>query len=564
MNVQYPVFTAEAECQDCYKCVRQCPVKAIRVHDGHAAVIPELCVACGSCVSVCPAKAKKVRDDIKRVKRMLDEARPVVVSLAPSWVSAWPELSIEQMVAGLQSLGFARVSETALGAEAVSASLAETLNTMQRGVLISSACPAAVTYIGRFLPELADCVTPMASPLLAHARLLKHEADVRVVFIGPCVAKKLEAERQEIDVALTFDDLKRWWRESSIEPAGLIGSKGFYPRTAREGAIYPIEGGMNETIRAHGLDRRVELLSVSGLPQMEQALKNFSPADVQVPVFIECLACSGGCVQGPSMSCSTFSSILEVRRRTEWPEQVSSKASISLVDELPLLVEEPREISEREIKEALRRVGKESVHDEMNCGGCGYDSCRHFARALLLGNAEPAMCVSYMRNQAQKKANALLRCIPSGVVIADKNLRVIECNKPFAEMFGEQLAFDVLPGMAGAVLTKILPFPDILEAAVRTGLDISRERLPLDERLLNVTIFSIEHHQTIGVIVQDVTQSEMKREQIARRAAQVIQKNMVTVQEIACRLGEHMADTEILLSSIAHDYGPEDFTPEDD
>jgi len=558
MNQFFPIYTVEAECQDCYKCVRQCPVKAIRVSGGHAAVVPELCVACGGCVAVCPAHAKQVRDDLGKVRHLLEGRQPVIASLAPSWVGAWPGLDAGRMIAALKQLGFSEVSETALGAQAVSSALAEMLD--RPGLQISSACPAAVAFIGRYLPHLGACITPVASPLLAHARQLKSESDCRVVFIGPCIAKKLESDRQPdmIDAALTFDDLRRWFFEDGVDLNRLSAMGSFYPEAASDGSIYPLEGGMLETVRAR--QPQAEFISLTGLGEIERALKDFDPTTLDRPLLLECLACEGGCVQGPCMGrkASALDGILAVRRNTRWPDSFKRAVRIeSLRDSYlraPVKFMPPDEPS---IRAALRLLGKTSTADELNCGGCGYESCRQLAAALIAGQAEPEMCVSHMRQIAHRKANALLRCMPSGVAIVGADLKIIECNQRFADIFGEQtkLAYESLPGMNGALISRILPLEELYLGALESGHDLVREHISISTQLLNVTLFTIEPRQTIGVIVQDVTESELKRDQIAKKAREVIQKNLVTVQEIACRLGEHMADTEILLNSIAQDYG---------
>lgn len=565
MNRQYPIYTIQTECQDCYKCVRQCPVKAIKVREGHAAVIPERCVACGHCVEVCPAQAKHVRNDRGRARRLLRGERPVLVSLAPSWISEFPELDESQIVAAIRSLGIEGVSETALGAQEVSARLVRDFESGATGLHISSACPAAVAFVHKYLPQLSKSVTPLASPLLAHARLLReHFGDeIAIIFFGPCVAKKIEADAHPdlLQLALTFNDLRRMWEEAEIDPARCAPTPKdrFVPENAEEGTLYPIAGGMLEALRTACMDRRVEMLDLAGLRQMDNALAGLNPEELDGPVFVECLSCDGGCVNGPCMSrdYSGLKSLLEVRRRANTPSRPRQRPirvdSSVTIHPTRIRREKP---SEACIRDALRQVGKRAPDDELNCGGCGYESCRQFAVALLEGNAETAMCVSHMRSIAQQKANALLRCIPLGVVIVNADLRIIECNQLFAEMFGKETEeiFGVLSSLSGAVLHKLLPYEELFEAVLRSGEDVSREYLLVGDRLVNLTIFSIEPQQTVGAVLQDVTEVEMHREQIARKAREVIERNMYTVQEIACRLGEHMADTEVLLKSIATDY----------
>ena len=572
MNHTYPVYTIEAECQDCYKCVRHCPVKAIQVRDGHAAVIPEMCVACGNCVEVCPVKAKQVRNGTGRARRLLAETVPVYVSLAPSWVSEFRGVSAAQLVRALKELGVAGVSETALGAQLVSAEIARELDGGSPGLLLSSACPTSVDFIRKYLPELAGRITPVASPLIAHCRLLRDTfgENIRTIFIGPCIAKKNESDRHPdlLNLALTYPELRQLFREEGIDPARVTprAEVSFVPEAAEEGARYPIEGGMNDTIAFQTRNRKVHYVTLSGLENIDLALSGIRELPKGETVFVEMLACHGGCVHGP---CAEHDSpgllerlrVLNYARLPEQPRQRTAKGGIG--DDFPAAAFEPPVPGINEIAAALRSIGKNSPEDELNCDGCGYDTCRNFAQALLAGRAEPSMCVSYLKKQAQKKANALLRSISSAVVITDKKLQIIECNRNFAALFGEDTleAFDACPGLAGADLKRIVPFAGLFASSLQSGHDVRRDSLKVGKRLYNLNIFNIEPREVVGAVIFDVTNTEMRREQIAARAREVIDRNLATVQEIACRLGEQMADTELLLRSIADNYADE--TPED-
>lgn len=567
MEHLFPVYTQEKECHDCYKCVRECPVKAIRVENEHAYVASERCVACGRCVRICPNGAKLVRNDLARARRLLLETQPVYASVAPSWPALYPKWSPGQLVAALRRLGFREVSETAIGAQEVSADLAQDLAGGGPGLRISSACPAVVDLVRKHLPELTSAITKASSPLLTHCRFLKNRqgSDIRVVFFGPCSAKKTEADENPdlLDLALTFNELDEWLESRAINPAQIIPDEGdrMFPDDASEGSLYPLEGGMLETLRHYGCPGSVQAQAMSGLKRVKAALERLSLNDFQVPFFFEGLACRGGCVNGPGSAeeVPTFSGIMAVR----------SRARIGPAGPRPGLREardwQPQPLPEKiwpeqDIRAALARVGKTTPEDELNCGGCGYDTCRNFAHALLAGDAEEEMCVYHMRTIAQRKANALFRCMPAGVVIVGTDLKIIESNQAFSEIFGEdQLGrFKDRPNLSGVAVEDIFPCGNLLRAALRSGKDIRRDRLKVGDQLLDLIIFSIEEYKTVGAIVEDVTGSELRRDQIARRAREVISRNITTVQEIASRLGEHMAETEILLSAIADGYTEEE------
>ncbi len=565
MERLFPVYTQEKECHDCYKCVRQCPVKAIRVENERAYIVADRCVACGRCVQVCSSHAKHVRNDIGRAKFLFSSGVPVVASVAPSWVAVHSDWSQGQLVQALKRLGFSAVSETALGAEEVSAALAQDMQS--GGLRISSACPAVVDLIRKHIPSLTESITPVASPALTHAKMLRGHFgdDISVVFIGPCAAKKTEADEHPdlMNLALTFAELDQWLQERNINPANLKAREDdvFVPRRAAEGGLYPLEGGMLDTLRHFECPPDTELQSMSGLARIKSALEALDPARLDVPVFLECLACRGGCISGPGST--SFPPPIEGMLAVKANVQKSSPGPRDAI-RVPVLYRanapEANEWSEAEILEALSKIGKRGVEDELNCGACGYDTCRNLAAALLSGDAEISMCASYMRSIAQRKANALIRCMPSGVVIVGTDLRIVESNEAFANIFGERnrALFAERPGLAGVDVEEIFPCGKLLRAALRSGKEIHRERMKIRDMLLDVTIFIIEKHQTVGAIVEDVTLNEMRRDQIARKAREVISKNIATVQEIASRLGEHMADTEILLNSIAEGYAEQD------
>ena len=562
MNENFPVFTTDNECQDCYKCVRNCSCKAIRIVNARAAVIPERCVCCGSCVRVCPAHAKKIRSDLSRARFMVDNGAAMYASIAPSFVGYFPGITIGRLTAAVKRLGFRWCGETALGAQLVSARTAEFLRSAPPGVYISSACPASVDYIVRYHPEWASAIIPESSPVMAHARLVHRELgpEVKVVFIGPCAAKKNEADRhpEELALALTFPVLRDWLEEEGINPASL-SEESPVPAAAEEGRGYSLEGGMNDTIRDEASG--IRYTAVSGLSNIDRMLRGLDPAAAAAlggKLFIEVLACPGGCVNGPVMPGDgsnvgvLLRTALTAGRRSSIGREIPVDLALATPsDRLP-----PEEVSPEKLREALASVGKFSARDELNCGGCGYNTCREFAAAMTGGKAEPSMCLSYLRKISQKTSNALLKCIPAGVVIADKNLQVLECNRNFAEMCGPDVlsAFDTCGHLNGAYLESLIEFSGLFAGVLADGGDVERLNQLYGRRIYNISVFSITPGKTVGAVIQDVTQSELKREQVAERAREVIRKNVVTVQRIAQYLGEHMADTEILLKEVAGSY----------
>lgn len=352
-----------------------------------------------------------------------------------------------------------------------------------------------------------------------------------------------------------------WFNEEIIDTTKVAKDSRYHfvPDSAHEGTLYPIDGGMNQTIRKSGINDNVQLLEVCGLSSLQRALKNLDVEKLDKTIFIEALACDWGCVGGPCISSekagiTMVSDILtKEKKRDEIPKEPKTVFDYNI---------EPKKIVDSEypledILKTLKKIGKHTVDDELNCGGCGYATCRDLAKALLDGDAETSMCVSYMRKIAMRKAAAMLRCMPSATVMVDSEMNILEANDAFMRMFTGDMydVFKARPdGLAGAAIERIVDFADIFKTILESGKDLHKERFPVNNRLYDISAFTIEENEIVGAVITDVTQAETNREKISQKAHEVISKNISIVQEIACLLGEHMVETETLLSSIAEDY----------
>jgi iron only hydrogenase large subunit-like protein len=565
MNNLNPIFTEKAECQDCYKCVRECPVKAIKIQNGAAALIPELCVLCGHCVDVCPAGAKRVRDDLIKVNEILQTKKKVFVSLAPSFASEFPEYKPWQIIGALKKMGITGVSETALGAQQVSAHVAHLLSMPGKKIVISSACPAVVDFITRYMPQYTSSVTNLLSPMLTHCKMLrkKYGNDSGVVFIGPCIAKKREADSHPhlIDAALTFSDLRTWFETARVDPMEITDADAnhFVPNAAEEGALYPIDGGMSATLKANCTIHDSCFMAFSGLKNIKKALEGLNETTLEENIFIEALSCEGGCVNGPEAKLrdATASKRYSIVKYSSYPKKkIPRNPTIPINEYVADTPVELKHYTDEELRSSLKSVGKIIDKDELNCGGCGYDSCRDFAGALLAGKAEKTMCVTYMRKLAQNKASGLLRTMPSGVVIVNDELKIIESNYNFAKLFGADIEsiFDVNPGLEGALLKKIVPFHELFKHVLDTGEDLISRDFRVNNRILHGSIFTIEPQNVIGGVFADITTPSIQKEQVIERAQQIIEKNLTMVQKIAYLLGENASESESVLNSIIESF----------
>nr|WP_320013256.1 [Fe-Fe] hydrogenase large subunit C-terminal domain-containing protein [uncultured Desulfobulbus sp.] len=573
MDRRQPIYTEKHECQDCYKCVRECPVKAIQVRDAYATIVSAMCIYCGSCVSICPNAAKHVRNDLPRARQLLKLPSRVYVSLAPSWITEFPGVTPKQMVAAIKRLGFDGVSETALGAQQVSAHVAKTLREEPGRILLSSACPTVVTYIQKHKSHLVDSVTGLLSPLLAHCRILRshYGEDICIVFIGPCIAKKIEADENPslLDLALTFEDLRIWLGSEHIDPRMLstMGEESFEPEAAEEGVLYPVDGGMIAGIQAHCSIDDSAFMSFSGLESVKNALDGLEEMD-SGGLFLELLACEGGCINGPKVTRQGNTVFKRHRVLTtasypdasELPRQPVIDIDRTIVPQLHC--QEPP--GEARISEVLRSIGKRSIEDELNCGGCGYDTCREFGKALVAKRAERSMCVSWMRQLAFKKANVLIHKMPSAVVIVDGDLNILECNEAFVSIVNQQYPAESTSELEGFALEMLLPFHHLFANVLKNDIDIVDRDIRYHDTILHLSIFTIDPYSVVGAILQDITRPSVQKEQVIRRAREVIQKNLATVQKIAYLLGENAAESEVTLNSIIESFTPTKLELEDD
>lgn len=589
------VSTNPARCRDCYRCVRTCPVKAVRVASGQAEVVPELCIECASCVRACPQKAKVVRDGLAVVKAALAAGRTVVATVAPSVAAYFPVdgdpaaglTSFEPLARALSELGFAASGETALGAAMVGPAHKEwTLNHSERWPVIASSCPVVVNLVEQVYPDLIDHLAPVVSPMIAHGRYLKqvYGQDAFVVFIGPCIAKKGEATDAvvagAVDAALTFDELERWLAEEGIVLAqSLEGTTSgeaeatweVSPSPASPARLFPLEGGLLATAKLETDLLSTNILTGSGMGVCQNVLDGIRAGGLQV-AMVELMACSGGCINGPALE--SRPSVAVSRQRVQRYAAARGKQSLPDRSEWPDLfrtysdrsVPEPA-FSEEQILGALRQVGKYSTEDELNCGSCGYASCREKAIATLKGMAEPTMCIPYMRARAESLNGVVMDVTPNAIVIVDGDLHVQDMSISAERMFGHSRT-----SARGKPLQQVIPVIHDFVQVRATGEPVQNKivRIPKannggGELIVEKTIVKVAgpsgvqgSHDLMLAIFRDVTEREQQRQELEtlrtetlQRTQEVIAKQMRVAHEIAGLLGETTAETKVVLTQLS-------------
>jgi hypothetical protein len=527
------------------------------------------------------------------VKALLKKGKgkKTYVSLAPSFSSEFFGVTPQELTAALKQLGFFAVSETALGADYVSAGIAASLkeasekatsgNGDGQKLFLSSACPAVVLYLKRYAAAFVPYLNDRASPLLAHAQLLRclYGQDINVVFIGPCIAKKCEADQfKEIDAAITFNELREWFSEEDVNPylaGGQPGNDEFVPRRAAKGAFYPIDGGMILSMRKYKGFSQTQNMVISGINTIAETLNTLTrPSGLETPLFLELLACEGGCVNGPcaTRDASAITRRVRLLRYAESADDVldaeTASHTIPLTGELAAVEWQPVHHSPDDIRRALTQTGKYGSRDEINCSKCGYRTCRDFAGALLERRAEKTMCAPYMRALAQKKANGLMNAMPGGVVIVEKTMRVLECNRHFASLMGSEIEelYEITDQLAGFNLNKIpqaaVPFEEVFSLAAgipgKAGIEGTAAGFECDirieSRILHLNLFVIEKDEIAAGVFTDVTVPQVRRDRTIAKVKDVIAKSVKSVQKIAFLLGENAAETEAILHSIIESY----------
>jgi len=440
---QQTIYTITANCQDCYRCVRECPVKAIRINNGQAQVEDSLCIKCGTCVRECPQHAKTVRPDLEEAKALLESGRIAAASIAPSFAAMFPGALSRRIPSALRQLGFKFVSETAEGAKYVTE---QSFITPQKGS-ICTACPAVVNLIEKYHSDYLDTLIPVVSPMIAHGRIIKEQhPDCAVIFIGPCAAKKQEVLRPEnagaIDVVITFTELLEWLSSQNIQLDNCSESSFDQFYETGDARLFPIQGGMLKTGSIQNDGTQANVIHLSGA---EDILELFSGNIDLDGKLIEPLFCKGGCIGGPcygsegeSADRNLFTRRESVIRYAETAGKNDKKFPQQKAQYKPKFVSDNQkqaEVTENQIHKVLELTGKIDTELQLNCGACGYKTCLENATAVVRGMAEPEMCIPYMRRLAQQRTDRVIDTTPNGVVVLDSELCIVKMNPAFQRMF---------------------------------------------------------------------------------------------------------------------------------
>lgn len=542
----------KSNCKNCYKCIRHCPVKAIRFSGNQAHIIGDECILCGHCFVVCPQNAKEIVNETEKV-RVLLQSYPVYVSLAPSFIANYEGVGINAMRTALKKLGFADVEETALGATVVKNEYDRLLREEKRDIVISSCCHSVNLLIQKYFPKELPYLADVLSPMQAHcADLKRRHPGAKTVFIGPCVAKKDEAAHYDgiVDAVLTYEELTEWLNHECV-----VLEKEMDSQQESRARFFPTTGGILKTMNLDAPGYRY--MAIDGIENCISALKDIENGNIH-HAFIEMSSCVGSCVGGPVMEKYHPSPVREYIAVAEYAGDkdfvVEQPDSNDLRKHFSLIERENKMPSEYEINAALRQMGKMSKRDELNCGSCGYNTCREKAIAICQGKAEASMCLPYLQKKAEGFSDRIVNNTPNGIIVLNDAFEVQQINEAAMDIMHIRSASDVL----GEQVVRIMD-PAVFYEVQKKKFNVHNRRVYLAEykRYVELTVvYDTDNHLFIG-IMRDITDEEKEREkkesiskQTIETADKVVDKQMRIVQEIASLLGETAAETKIALTKL--------------
>ena len=551
----------KSNCKNCYKCIRHCPVKAIRFSGNQAHIIGNECILCGHCFVVCPQNAKEIVDGTEKARVLLQSGEPVVVSLAPSFIANYEGVGIESMRRALCKLGFFDVEETAIGATIVKTEYERMLREEERDIIITSCCHSVNLLIQKHFPSALEYLADVMSPMQAHCADIKRRMpNAKTVFIGPCVAKKDEAEYYEglVDAVLTFEELTNWLKSERIELEKEVDDT---PESRAR--FFPTTGGILKTMAQNAPG--YTYIALDGVDNCISALKDIESGKIH-KCFIEMSACVGSCIGGPVMekyhSTSPIKDYVTVADYAgERDFEVDQPAPMELKKHFSMIEKKLQAPSENDIMAVLRQMGKFKPSDELNCGSCGYNSCREKAIAIIQGKAEISMCLPFLKDKAESFSDTIVKNTPNGLIVLNENLEVQQINNAARRIMNIRAASDVL----GEPVVRILD-PTVFVQVRNSGRTVRDQRTYLAEYKKYVeqtVVYDSDSRMLIG-IMRDITDEEADREKKARINKQtvevadtVVEKQMRIVQEIASLLGETAAETKIALTKLKESIGDE-------
>ena len=547
-----------ANCKNCYKCIRNCPVKAIRVTNQQAQIIEEQCILCEKCIAVCPQHAKVEHDDIPAIQRVIASGKKVIASVHPAYLARYGWNSIGDLEKYLQKMGFWKAFDAAQGAAVMKEEYTRLLREQQqKKLVISSNCPVVVRLIETKYPHLTEYLAPVYSMKQMHAAYLREQyPDASIVYISPCISVMSELkERQSCaDYVITFGELNNWMKDIQ-EKTERDEQKDVYLSR-----MTVVSGGLIQAMQP--IDGQ-KYLSVDGIDQCKEILKELRTGDY-ADYFIEMNACTNGCIGGAyslQQEKKLLDALIAIRELSMKNGQVDYQKDHHIqMPEIPkrkFVQEETypgKAITKEQFTHVMHEMGKYTKEDELNCGACGYDTCRAKATAVIQGKAEVSMCIPYMREKQEDYANIIIEAMPGLLVTVDYDLNIIQMNKAANDLFDISRKKQLLGKAVGEIMDD---YPIINMIAFNR--EIVQDCIYLNEqkRYIERVLTNDRKNKLILCIMKDVTrekESEKKQNRAKAEAVQMADKlaaeQLRIVHEIASLLGETAADTKVAIEEL--------------
>ncbi len=551
--MEYCLQSKTTNCKNCYKCIRHCPIKSISFALNKAQIIQDSCILCGRCFLVCPQEVKVIRNDVDIVKNLFKNKKKVYVSLAPSFISYFSYTSMDEIVNALKKLGFYAVEETAIGATIVKKAYDEMLQEKQRDVIISSCCHSINLLIQKHYPEARKYLANILSPMLAHGKDIKNrDPEAKVVFVGPCIAKKNEVDLNSdiVDVALTFKELEDWFKSENIT---LKEVEYDWKKQESKARLFPTTGGILRTMECSNKD--YQYLAVDGVENSRRVIEDILAGKIH-KCFIEMSSCEGSCINGPvsNKEKSVIASYVDINKSAGDLDFTEGKIGYKDISKNYYSIGSKEATpSEEEIEAKLIEMGKTEKTKILNCGSCGYNTCREKAIAIIQGKAALEMCLPYLMEKAESFSDKIVSNSPNGILVLDESLNIQSLNKTMCRIINiEKPSFVIHKNVSS-----ILDPTDFCNALC--GETVFRRKSYLSEynKYIENTIVYDEKFHILLSIMKDITKEEINRQKhadIVKKSLEitdkVVEKNMRAVQEIASLLGETTAETKVALSSL--------------
>ncbi|EPY2271375.1 [Fe-Fe] hydrogenase large subunit C-terminal domain-containing protein [Clostridium sporogenes] len=562
----------KANCKNCYKCLRSCPVKAIKFKNHQAKIEIERCILCSRCVLVCPQNARKVVNYLDKVKKALNENKKIIASIAPSFMGNF-NVSYGKIVASLKALGIKYAEETALGADMTTKLYKIFIKENKQDYYITTACPSVNLLVEKYYPELVKYMLPFMSPMACHGKILKtiYGEDSFTLFIGPCTAKKAEHENynfeNSIDAVLTYEEYLNLLKEHNISMEKLEPLE-FDNRSLESGSYYPIAGGIISNFKDELKNKNIKSFYVDGVYACIDIFESIKKGHIKNS-FIEASACVGSCIGGPEVITNNheyYNKLEKVQNYIENRQNYIKSCQNKIYKQNVLknfnlnfhrdFVDKSinKEIQhEEKIKNILKSMGKYSKEDELNCGVCGYNTCIDKANAILKGMAEPDMCLHFMRSKAENISNIIFENTVNCIITVDYQLNIIEINPAAEKTF-----------MLEKNLVKNKPINFLISEEDFIKVKESKNNILGKKITINnyglvfiESIIFIEKQNIFLLSLTDITEKEKNKEKLKTlkessfsAAEEVIEKQMRVAQEIASLLGETTAETKITLTNL--------------